>query len=77
MLTVLYWLSRWPFIGGVISFFVFAQMLPPFTGYLRTPLLLGASFLVLAILSAVRLGVRGRLEERAVIEGTWRPPGDF
>ena len=57
---VLYWLSKWPWLTAAVLFFIFAALLPPFVWYLRTPLLLGLSFVALVSLFFARLKIRSR-----------------
>jgi hypothetical protein len=71
VLTFFYWLTRWPFVGAAVAFFIFAQLLPAFTWYLRTPLLLGASLIVLIVFWGIRQNIQERLVMRTITDGTY------
>lgn len=64
MRTVFYWLTRWPWLWALVAFFTIAFMLPPFTWWIRTPLLL---VLTLAAL-IVGWGIKTNIAERMFLE---------
>ncbi len=70
MVTALYWFSRWPWVVAFLSIFVFGTLLPQFAWYLRTPVVIGGALVVLVILIVIRQGVRTRLMEQAIIDGS-------
>ncbi|MDP9236698.1 MAG: hypothetical protein M3P30_04745 [Chloroflexota bacterium] len=67
MRTALYWFSRWPWLSAAVSFFVFAAVLPPFTWWVRTPLLLGLTVLALIVLWGIKANIAHRLFLERVI----------
>ena len=64
MRFIFYWFSRWPWLTALVCFFVYAALLPAFTWYARTPMLIagvGITFVVLLV-------VRGSIAQSAVLE---------
>jgi hypothetical protein len=64
MRTALYWSTRWTPLTALVAFFVIAALLPPFTWWLRTPLLIGLTF----VAWVVAWGIQANIAERKRIE---------
>ncbi len=58
MRTFLYWL--WPWLAAVFVFFVIAAVLPPFTWWIRTPLLLFLTLVAWFVIWAIKTNIQHR-----------------